>query len=152
MLQDAYELHADELVNYAVKWTRNRHAAEDLVQDVFLRLATYEHPIEGGAEGVRRFLYTILTNLIRNWGRSQKRRAAETLTDTAAPLSDEQAEQSDQLHAAIAALNPDDQLALQAYLDGDYRAASQKLGLTEAALRKRVSRGLARVKVILKQT
>ena len=71
------------LRRYARALTRESEAAEDLVQDTLMRALRSEHLFHGG--DVRKWLYTILTNLNRNRLRALSRRP------TAVPLEDSDA-------------------------------------------------------------
>ncbi len=62
------------LRRYARALTRDSETADDLVQDTLTRALRSEHLFHGG--DVRKWLYTILTNLNRNRVRSLARRPA----------------------------------------------------------------------------
>src|SRR5690606_19414016 len=68
------------LRRYARALTRETDTADDLVQDTLVRALRSEHLFHGG--DIRKWLYTILTNLDRNRLRSLARRPA------ALPLDD----------------------------------------------------------------
>jgi RNA polymerase sigma-70 factor (ECF subfamily) len=64
--------HADALYNFALKMTRSRKDAEDLVQDTFLRAFRFFHRFEPGTN-CRAWLFRILKNTYINSYRKVKR-------------------------------------------------------------------------------
>jgi RNA polymerase sigma-70 factor (ECF subfamily) len=64
--------HADALYNFALKMTRSRKDAEDLVQDTFLRAFRFFHRFERGTN-IRAWLFRILKNTYINTYRKGKR-------------------------------------------------------------------------------
>jgi RNA polymerase sigma factor (sigma-70 family) len=69
----------DDLYRFIVRRTRDPAAAEDLVQETFARLLTYERArtvVDRAALG-----YSIALNLVRDHFRSRKRRPVEALND-----------------------------------------------------------------------
>jgi RNA polymerase sigma-70 factor, ECF subfamily len=73
-----YRRYKDELLTYAIRLTSNDDAAEDLVQEAFLRLATYDRPIQH----LRGFLYKTMANLVVNWKVREYRRYTVPLCPT----------------------------------------------------------------------
>ena len=63
---------ADALYNFAVKMTRNRRDAEDLVQDAFMRAFRFFHRFEPGTN-IRAWLFRILKNTYINKYRKVQR-------------------------------------------------------------------------------
>ena len=57
-----YEAHRDEMVRYASAGTGDSRLSEDLVQEVFLRLLSWSHPIM--ISTLRPLAFTILRRLI----------------------------------------------------------------------------------------
>ena len=66
-----YETHAPRLWAYVVRATRSRAAADDIVQESFLRTFEVTTLNRANDDHRRRYLYTVATNLIR---RHYKRR------------------------------------------------------------------------------
>jgi len=63
---------ADALYNFAVKMTRNRRDAEDLVQDAYMRAFRFFHRFEQGTN-IRAWLFRILKNTyINNYRKVQR--------------------------------------------------------------------------------
>jgi RNA polymerase sigma-70 factor (ECF subfamily) len=74
--QDAMQ-HAGQLYSAAMRMTRNRADAEDLVQETYLRAYKGFHGYEEGTN-LRAWLFRILTNTYINTYRSKQRRVQET--------------------------------------------------------------------------
>lgn len=64
LIADIYLSHRDELVGFACSRLGNWNEAEDLVQDVFLKLMEFSGMIT--EETVKSFVYTIATNKIKD--------------------------------------------------------------------------------------
>ena len=69
--------HAGQLYTAALRMTRNRSDAEDLVQETYLRAYRGFHGFEEGTN-LRAWLFRILTNTYINSYRSKQRRVQET--------------------------------------------------------------------------
>jgi len=69
--------HAGQLYSAALRMTRNKSDAEDLVQETFLRAYRGFHGFEEGTN-LRAWLFRILTNTYINSYRSKQRRVQET--------------------------------------------------------------------------
>lgn len=67
-----YERHKTNVYHTALAITRDPAAAEDILQDCFLRLYRYAHSIDKGLP-LRPWLYRVTTNLAYNWERRKKR-------------------------------------------------------------------------------
>ncbi len=136
-----------DAVGWAAAMTGRIDVAEDLVQEVFLRLAstydTIEHPDS--------YLYAAVANAARSWHRSEQRRARREngfgLEDTAEPG------RHDDLLAAMRRL-PFDQRAvvvLRYWLDWDEASIATVLSCRRATVRTRAKRGLARLRILLEE-
>ena len=89
-----YEKYYDPILRHCFYRVFNRHLAEDLTSETFLRVARHAHRFHGSTEAeFRRWLYTIATMAIRSHIRTQKRRK-ERLTSAAKegaiPVGDEE--------------------------------------------------------------
>ena len=69
--------HAGQLYSAAMRMTRDRSDAEDLVQETYLRAYRGFHGFEEGTN-LRAWLFRILTNTYINTYRSKQRRVQET--------------------------------------------------------------------------
>jgi RNA polymerase sigma factor (sigma-70 family) len=62
-----------DLFRYCVRLTGDGDAAEDLVQEAFVRLL--DRQVEGGREGIRAWLFKVATHLVRDRVRVERNRA-----------------------------------------------------------------------------
>lgn len=138
------------LRRYARALTRDAETADDLVQDTLIRALRSEHLFYGG--DVRKWLYTILTNLNRNRLRSLVRRPAPvSLQGVDIPdMSGPEAGSRD-IERALATLT-DDQRAvlLLVVLEGlSYREVAEVQGVPIGTVMSRLARGRAQIKAYL---
>ena len=64
MIANFYTVHHAELVNYATSRLGNREEGEDLVQDVFIKMMSFEGMIN--EETIKSFAFTIAANKIKD--------------------------------------------------------------------------------------
>lgn len=64
MIADFYTYHYAELVNFAISRLGNREESEDLVQDVFIKMMSFEGMINEAT--IKSFAFTITTNKIKD--------------------------------------------------------------------------------------
>jgi RNA polymerase sigma-70 factor (ECF subfamily) len=69
------ERNYDFVFRAAWRWTANRADAEDVAQDVCMRLATAVRTFRGQSS-LRTLLYAITLNAVRDWGRKRRREEA----------------------------------------------------------------------------
>jgi RNA polymerase sigma-70 factor (ECF subfamily) len=143
------EVHIPALRRYARALTRDADLADDLVQDTLVRALRSEKLFLGG--DLRRWLYTILTNLNRNRRRALARQPTMTSqADIGADASGTEAEGRD-IARALATL-PDDQRAvlLLVMLEGlSYRDVADVQGVPIGTVMSRLARARAHVKAAL---
>ena len=77
---DAAMQYAPQLYSAALRMTRNRSDAEDLVQETYLRAYRSFHTFDAGTN-LRAWLFRILTNTYINSYRAKQRRPQETELD-----------------------------------------------------------------------
>lgn len=165
------DLYADRLYGYLYRLCGSRCDAEDLLQDVFVRLVSaigrYEHHNQFDA-----FIFRIATNLYRDRvrrtrlsGQGLKRLGdAQNLEEVAAlqkpfaasnPSSHlERRERIDQMQAALASL-PDSErevIALRHFTELSFKQIADIMGTPLGTALARAHRGLARLKLMLTET
>jgi RNA polymerase sigma-70 factor (ECF subfamily) len=138
------------LRRYARALTREADTADDLVQDTLVRALRSEHLFHGGE--IRKWLYTILTNLNRNRLRSLARRPAlQPIEDfDGAELSGPESGERD-IERALGSLT-DDQRAtlLLVVLEGlAYREVAEVQEVPIGTVMSRLARARAQVKAFL---
>jgi RNA polymerase sigma-70 factor, ECF subfamily len=155
VVSEAYEAHRHQLHGYLTSITRDRDAAEDLLQESYGRLL---REVQAGRspDHPRAWLYQVGRNLAISRGR-HLRVAERTNGRLAAPGSDTSAEETAvlreagaELRAALAELHPDDRRALLMAAQG-YSGAeiAQATGRSENCVRTRICRARMRLRLLL---
>jgi RNA polymerase sigma factor (sigma-70 family) len=151
-----YDRHARELVGFFVRRTRDPQLALDLLGDTFLAAFEQRRRCRAANDDQRSaWLYRIAANkLAAHYRRgASERRATERFASHVRALSGAELEamqtladrsQFEDLSAALDALSADQRLAVRLRVidERPYAAVSAELGVSEAAARARVSRGL----------
>ena len=143
--------HWAEVFGLAIQLTNDRHRAEDLCQETYLRLARVPGPLDE-SRPLRPLLFTVLRNLVKNQGRRAREaggEAAEVAAATTADAGELAARREDRsiLESALAELEPSWRAAL--YLrDGlglSYREIGEALGKSEDTIRTTLHRARLRL-------
>ena len=136
----AFDEHGRVLFAFAVNATRDRHAAEDCVQEAFLRAWRARDRFDAGRAGERTWLFAILRNVIVD-GHRAGARVPEPIGDR---QQDEAAPEVDLLGRlglleALARLSPEHrQVVVAVHVDGlPYAELSDRTGVPAATLRTR---------------
>ncbi len=153
------EEHSDRVYRLALRLTGNRHDAEDLTQEVFVRVFRSLHTYTPGTfEG---WLHRITTNLFLDQARRKQRIRFDALSDeraarlaSASPAPDlAYADQTfdDDVSAALAALPPDFRAAVVLCdIEGlSYEEIAEILGAKLGTVRSRIHRGRALLRTAL---
>ena len=142
--------HGGPLYAIAYRWLESVPDAEEIVQDAFLLLWRKRGRIHLVGDSALPWLIVTVKHLAANRRRARIRRAQH---ETAAALephfaADERGEVADLLARAFAALPPLDAQVARLCLveDVTYAEAAERLGLTEGAVRNRLSRARARLR------
>ncbi len=154
-LAAVYEAHRAELFAFLVRMTRDRYAAEDLLQEAFIKLIS-ETRAGRQPEQVRAWLYRVAANAAISRGRhgSVFNRLVPRLLDRREPASPEsealRLERDSELHAALASLAPDARAALLLAAQGfDGREIAASIGRTEGATRTLLCRARVQLRLVL---
>jgi RNA polymerase sigma-70 factor (ECF subfamily) len=150
-----YETHRAELFSFLLHMTRDREAAEDLLQEAFIRLIR-EARSGRLPDAVRPWLYRVATNAAISRARHGAvwNRLVPRLVDRREPLGPEsaalRAERATELHTAVAELPPDGRAALLLAAQGfDGREIAASIGRTEGATRTLLCRSRVRLRLVL---
>mgnify|MGYP000097278418 CR=1 FL=1 len=157
----------DEVLHLAYFYLKDRHAAEDVAQEVFLRV--YCHLDDFTPEGsYHNWIYRITVNLchdrLRSWT-SRKVFAAEDLSGgeptprcVAVDVADTEAQairswEAERLLEAVMSLEPKyrEVIALHYYSDLPVKQIAQLTGLTEANVKVRLHRARQRIRELLRE-
>jgi RNA polymerase sigma-70 factor (ECF subfamily) len=142
-----FDLHADGLYRLAVAMLREPDAAQDVVQDTFVRLIA--HVEAGGAlPNARGWLYTVAAHACRD----RQRRLARWLPWVAerdtrrAPESPDRRDDMQAALDAIRALAPRDRLLVALRAQGlSYREIADAAGIRAASVGRLLARALDRL-------
>jgi RNA polymerase sigma-70 factor (ECF subfamily) len=150
-----YEAHRGELFAFLVRMIRDREAAEDLLQEAFIKLIS-ETRAGRQPEQVRAWLYRVAANAAISRGRhgSVFNRLVPRLLDRREPSSPEsealRVERDSELHAALASLAPDAGAALLLAAQGfDGQEIAASIGRTEGATRTLLCRARVQLRLVL---
>jgi len=154
-LAPLYDALAPALMALAVRLCGRKEDAEEVVQDVFVRLVKHAGRFDPRVGTVRSLAYTMLRHLVASRGRSAAARpvAADVDPDGAAGARDPRREQEDRLLVkdALAALEPFDRtLVREAYLDGRSHAElAERHELPLGTVKSRIRRAVLRLRAKL---
>lgn len=146
------EIHYDFIHAVAWKWTRNRTDAEDIAQDVCVRLGTAIRSFRGEAR-FRTWLYTLVLNSVRNLKRKAERERRNAATWSNDPSAQTLAvdEEPQELWTAVQTLSPKQRDAVMlVYAEGlDHGEAAQVLGCSESTVSWHLHEARKRLRTIL---
>jgi RNA polymerase sigma-70 factor, ECF subfamily len=130
------EAHGDELLAHARRLTGDQHA-EDVLQDALLR-ALRAYPRLRHADHLRAWLYRVTTTTAIDHHRARRR---EVLTDDVPAVPTHDTYDDGAFEALIAPLPDGTRIALRLRFvdDLDYEGIADRLGISSAAARQRVS-------------
>jgi len=155
VLTALYEAHRAELLAYLVRMTRDREAAEDVLQETFIRLIK-EARAGRMPEAVRPWLYRVATNeaISRTRRVASWMRLLPRLVDRSDPTRPEseflRSEQEAEMHTALAELAPDGRAALLLAAHGfNGQEIAASIGRTEGATRTLACRSRVQLRHIL---
>ena len=150
-----YEAHRAELLAFLLRMTRDREAAEDLLQETFIRLIK---EVRAGRppDAVRPWLYRVAANAAISRARHGAvwSRLLPRLVDRREPVRPEsellRAERETELHTALAELPPHGRAALLLAAQGfDGHEIAASIGRTEGATRTLLCRSRVALRLVL---
>ena len=162
-LEQAYGRYSARLLGFLLRLTPNRDVAEDLFQDAWCRLASSAPGLHSETD-LFAWLLTIARNRYYDWARRASRQKATPVSgvcglemmasDNCSPDAQSAAREQllllDQALCSLADLDRE-VLLLVGVEDLSHSRAAKVLGITETALRKRLSRARERLEVALEQ-
>jgi len=153
-LGELFERHQGKLFNFFLKLSRHRATAEDLVQEVFVRMLKYRHTYRPEAE-FSPWMFTLARNAATDLYRARPKElpedpeAPEPAADLPHPIEGlEKAEQVRRLRAALARLAPEKRelLVFARFSELRYEEIAEILGVSLGAVKVRVHRALKDLK------
>ena len=148
-----FDAYADDLYRFAVYYSGSKHDAEDIVQDVFLKLLGDHVEIKPSKE--KTYLFTMTANRCRDYLRSASRKTGVDLESCENELQyfDDFNERNRAVFDEL--MNLDGQFRMPIYLHY-YAGYSDKdiagiLKISESAVAVRINRGKALMKIGLEE-
>lgn len=149
-LAELFERHHRRLYNFFLRLVRSRAVAEDLVQEVFVRILKYRQTFRPGSE-FGPWLFALARNAAADhWRRAPREvasdpEAPEPAADLPHPLAGlERREEHARLAAALARLEPERRELLLLARSGElrYDRIGELLGVSAGAVKVRVHRAM----------
>jgi RNA polymerase sigma-70 factor (ECF subfamily) len=153
-LSDLYDQFGSYVFGLAARVIGDRHAAEDVTQEVFLSLWERPEVFEPARGRLRTFLGTLAhrraVDVVRREEARRRRAAREAATRTPIPDVGELAMAivaAEQVRAEVSRLPSEQRAAIElAYFGGrTYRQVAQELGIPEGTAKSRMRLGLGRI-------
>lgn len=160
-LAETYRRHANAVFGLALRVTRNRALAEDVTQDVFVRLWKKTDKYDPDRGTLRTFLMTIAhsrsVDVIRSESSRRMREERDHLeVATSGPSIEEEVIDmhiAENVRKALEGLTPDERVAIElAYFGGQsYREVAVTLDQPEGTIKSRIRTGMKRLGTQLDQ-
>lgn len=147
-ITDAVNKYSDTVFRVAYQYTRNRSDAEDILQEVFLKL--FKTPsLHTDGDRLKAWLIRVTINKSKDFLRAQKRRRAAGHDY----ISPEQPTNHSEVFEALSHLSERDRNALYLHYYEGYtaREVARILGGSERAMTKRIVRAREKLKDFLKE-
>jgi RNA polymerase sigma-70 factor (ECF subfamily) len=159
LLRDAYDVHGGELYGFALRRTRDHHAAEEAVQETFMRAWRAADRYDDAAGTLRAWLFAILRNVLIDASRAAAARPAlaagaevpEPEVDGPDPF--EQVLDTWMVEDALRRLRPDHRrILVEVHLRGrPYAEVAEELGIPEGTARSRTFYALKALRLALEE-
>lgn len=149
-LGELFDRHHRRLFNFFLRWTRDSGAAEDMVQEVFVRMLKYRHTFRSGAE-FGPWMYALARNTAHDQWRGRPKELPEDPEGPEAAAAFEHPiegmlaeERRGQLAAALDLLPAEKRELLLLARSGElrYEAIGELMGISVGAVKLRVHRAM----------
>jgi RNA polymerase sigma-70 factor (ECF subfamily) len=156
---EIYDRYSGRIYNFAFRFLRNAEAAEDAVQEVFVKMLKHANQFHGDAK-LSTWLFSITANWCRDYLRKADNKSKESddvLVSLPAPSelapdrNLERRENEQRVQRALASLTPEQREAilLSRYQGLSYAEIAQIAGCSEGAVKTRVFRAMETLKKTL---
>jgi len=153
-----FDEHYPTLVRYCLRLTADRDAAEDIAQESLVRL--FSHDVQGSATGVRSWLFTTATHLVRDRYRVEENRRRLLEIHPVRPNEPESAERTleraearTKARAALDALAPRDrEMLLMRYSGFSYKEIADAVGVAATSVGTLLARAESRFAEAVRDT
>lgn len=155
-VREAYAAHSGELYGFALRSLGDAGAAEEAVQETFVRAWRAGGRFDPGIASLRTWLFAILRNVVIDFGRARAARPRLSGTETGVEPSVEPLEQallSWQVEEAMRRIGEDHRRVLVEthYRGRPYAEVAAELGVPEGTVKSRVYYGLKALRVVLEE-
>ena len=156
---EIFDRYSSRIYNFAYRFLKNSEAAEDAMQEVFVKMLKYANQFHGDAK-LSTWLFSITANWCRDYLRKADNKAKDSddvLVTLPAPSEHsperklEQRENEKRIQKALSALTPEQREAilLSRYQGLSYAEIAQISGCSEGAVKTRVFRAMETLKKAL---
>jgi RNA polymerase sigma-70 factor (ECF subfamily) len=156
---EIYDRYSGRIYNFALRFLKNSEAAEDAMQEVFVKMIRHASQFQGDAK-LSTWLFSITANWCRDYLRKADNKSKESddvLVTLPAPAEQapdrnlEQRENEERIQRALKALTPEQREAilLSRYQGLSYAEIAQISGCSEGAVKTRVFRAMETLKKAL---
>jgi RNA polymerase sigma factor (sigma-70 family) len=156
---EIYDRYAGRIYNFALRFLKSPEAAEDAMQEVFVKMMRHASQFQGDAK-LSTWLFSITANWCRDYLRKSDNKPKETedvlvslpaSADTAPDRSFERRENELLIQRALQALTAEQREAilLSRYQGLSYAEIAQIAGCSEGAVKTRVFRAMETLKKLL---
>jgi RNA polymerase sigma-70 factor (ECF subfamily) len=164
--EDLVRLHTRRVYSICYRFTSNETEAQDLTQDVFLRVFKSVRSFRAGEGSFTVWLSRLTRNLlIDHYRRTKQERITDSIEDQLPVLEEKRAaesradgmlagrEASEALQGALAKLSPElrETVILRDLEEMEYREIAQILSIPEGTVKSRLNRGRAELARILRR-
>jgi RNA polymerase sigma-70 factor (ECF subfamily) len=164
--EELLRIHARKVYNLCYRFTGRISEAEDLTQEVFIKIFQTLRTYDEAQGGFPTWLWRVARNhLVDHYRRTRKERLTSSLEDelgkaegrhnpAADPVSRVEArERRERVQAALEKLSPEmrEAVILRDFQDLDYQEIAQVLGVPEGTVKSRINRGRLELARVLKR-
>jgi RNA polymerase sigma factor (sigma-70 family) len=152
---EIFERYSARMYNFAFRFLRNTEAAEDITQEVFVRMLKYANQFQGDAK-LSTWLFSITANLCRDYLRKHDNKPKEPeeallmlpTNEISPDRRLEMRENEQRVQKALEMLTPEQREAilLSRYQGLSYAEIAQIAGCSEGAIKTRVFRAMETLK------
>jgi RNA polymerase sigma-70 factor (ECF subfamily) len=156
-MNELWQIHGIVLRRFALRLTLGDHfRADEIIQETLVRAWRHPEVVDGHAETIRPWLFTVARNIATDLWRTQSRRddvIDDRPHDRASPVDDmDQAMTAMDVRAALAQLTPEHREVIVEvyYLGRSVTEIAELLGIPEGTVKSRTYYGLRQLKRLLR--
>jgi RNA polymerase sigma-70 factor (ECF subfamily) len=164
--EDLLRVYTRKIYNLCYRFTGRTHEAEDLTQEVFIKIYQTLRSYDAGQGSFSTWLHRVARNhLVDHYRRTKKDRMTSSIEDDLATLEEkpslgveptshlEARERQELLQQALDRLSPDlrEAVVLRDLHDLDYLEIAQVLGVPQGTVKSRINRGRLELARVLKR-